>query len=90
MKKMLGVIGLCCVGCFFATFNLPSTLKAANSMYTRPCLVTDQGEGYVTIDTGRDVFEFEGDGFKIGQVVKVTFNDNDTVNVEDDIIIDVR
>lgn len=90
IDRIAVIIASIIVFCFFATFNISGTVNAVEGIYTLPCLVIDEGDGYVTIDTGKDVFEFEGDGFKIGQIVKVTFNDNNTVDVDDDIIIDVR
>lgn len=60
-----------------------------NSQYVKECVVVDVDNEVVTIQTEQgDYFEFFGDGFVVGDNVKVTFNDNETIGIKDDFIID--
>lgn len=60
-----------------------------NSQYVKECVVVDVNNNIVTIQTEQgDYFEFFGDGFNQGDVVNVTFHDNETVGISDDFIID--
>lgn len=60
-----------------------------NSQYVKKCVVVDVDNEVVTIQTEQgDYFEFFGDGFVAGDNVKVTFNDNETIGINDDFIID--
>lgn len=60
-----------------------------NNQYVKQCVVVDVDNEVVTVQTEQgDYFEFFGDGFEIGDNVKVTFNDNETIGINDDFIID--
>lgn len=60
-----------------------------NSQYVKECVVVDVDNEIVTIQTEQgDYFEFFGDGFVVGDNVTVTFNDNETIGIKDDFIID--
>jgi hypothetical protein len=87
LKNTLAVVGVVGTFILFSTLNLGNTLAANQRLYTRPCLVTDCGSGFVTIDNGSDSFEFKGDGYRMGQIISVTFCDNNTATVEDDVIV---
>ena len=60
-----------------------------NSQYVKECVVVDVDNEVVTVQTEQgDYFEFFGDGFVVGDNVKVTFHDNETIGINDDFIID--
>ena len=60
-----------------------------NGQYVKDCVVVDVDNNVVTIQTAQgDYFEFFGDGFSVGDDVKVTFHDNETIGITDDFIID--
>ena len=60
-----------------------------NNQYVKQCVVVDVDNEVVTIQTEQgDYFEFFGDGFVAGDNVKVTFNDNETIGINDDFVID--
>ena len=60
-----------------------------NSQYVKECVVVNVDNEVVTVQTEQgDYFEFFGDGFVVGDNVKVTFNDNETIGINDDFIID--
>lgn len=81
MKNYLGVIAVL-VGMFLG-------FLAVNGQYVKECVVVDVDNEVVTIQTEQgDYFEFFGDGFIAGDNVKVTFNDNETIGINDDFIID--
>lgn len=62
---------------------------AVNGQYVKECVVVDVDNDVVTIQTEQgDYYEFFGDGFVVGDNVKVTFNDNETFGINDDFIID--
>lgn len=62
---------------------------AVDSQYVKECVVVDVNNDVVTIQTTQgDYFEFFGDGFAVGDDVKVTFHDNETIGIKDDFIID--
>ena len=60
-----------------------------NSQYVKECGVVNVDNEVITVQTEQgDYFEFFGDGFVVGDNVKVTFNDNETIGINDDFIID--
>lgn len=60
-----------------------------NSQYVKECVVVDVDNEVITVQTEQgDYFEFFGDGFVVGDNVKVTFHDNETIGINDDFIID--
>ena len=70
-------------------FGMGLGLMAVNGHYVKDCVVVDVDNELVTIQTEQgDYFEFFGDGFVAGDNVKVTFNDNETIGINDDFIID--
>lgn len=75
---VMSVLAGMCLGFYFV-----------NSQYVKECIVVDVNNDIVTIQTEQgDYFEFFGDGFTAGDSVKVTFNDNETIGINDDFIID--
>ena len=59
-----------------------------NNHYTKDCIVVDVTDEVVTIQTEEgNYFEFYGDNYNQGEVLTVTFSDNDTVGVKDDKVI---
>ena len=81
MKNYLGVVAVL-VGMYLG-------FLAVNGQYVKECVVVDVNNDVVTIQTEQgDYFEFFGDGFDVGDNVKVTFNDNETIGNTDDFIID--
>lgn len=81
MKNYLGVFAVL-VGMYLA-------FLAVNGQYVKECVVVDVDNDVVTIQTEQgDYFEFFGNGFVQGDVVNVTFHDNETVGIYDDFIID--
>jgi hypothetical protein len=64
---------------------------AVNGEYVKECVVVDVTAEAVTVQTPQgDYYEFFGDGFSVGDEVKVTFHDNETVGIQDDFIIDAE
>lgn len=83
MKNFIGVIAVI-AGMVLAGF-------AVNGEYVKECIVVDVAAEAVTVQTPQgDYYEFFGDGFSVGDEVKVTFHDNETVGVTDDFIIDAE
>ena len=81
MKNYLCVIAVL-VGMFLG-------FLAVNGQYVKECVVVNVDNDIVTIQTEQgDYFEFFGDGFVVGDNVKVTFHDNETIGINDDFIID--
>lgn len=81
MKNFICVFAVL-VGMYLAFFFV-------NSQYVKECIVVDVNNEVITIQTEQgDYFEFLGDGFVIGDIVTVTFNDNETIGINDDFIID--
>ena len=75
---VMAVLAGMCLGFYFV-----------NSQYVKDCVVVDVDNEVVTVQTEQgDYFEFFGDGFTAGDNVKVTFNDNETIGINDDFIID--
>ena len=75
---VLAVVAGMVLGCF-----------TVNGQYIKECVVVDVSDDVVTIQTKEgNYFEFFGDGFSQGDVVRVTFHDNETIGVIDDFIID--
>lgn len=82
MRKIIQV--LC------AIIVLYSGCLLVNNHYIKQAVVVDVDGDVVTIQTDSDYFEFFGDGFKVGDDVTVTFNDNDTIGIKDDFIINCK
>lgn len=81
MKNFICVMAVL-VGMFLA-------FSVVNGEYVKECVVVDVDNDVVTIQTEEgNYFEFFGDGFVQGDVVSVTFHDNETVGIRDDFIID--
>ena len=81
MKDTLCVVAVL-VGMFLA-------FSVVNGKYVKKCVVVDVNNDVVTVQTENgNYFEFFGDGFVAGDVVNVTFHDNETVGITDDFIID--
>lgn len=47
-------------------------------------------ECVVVVDNAGEAWEFEGDGYEVGQMIIVVFNDNGTISPYDDKIIEIR
>lgn len=62
------------------------------STYTSPARVAevDETTGWVTfIDWTDEAWCIRGEGYEVDQLVLVTFNDNNTESIYDDLIVDV-
>lgn len=62
------------------------------STYTAPARVAEVDEtiGWVTfIDWADEAWCIRGEGYEVGQLVVITFNDNNTDSIYDDLIVDV-
>ena len=63
-----------------------------SSTYTAPARVTevDETTGWVTfVDWADEAWCIRGEGYEVGQLVVITFNDNNTDSIYDDLIVDV-
>ena len=63
-----------------------------SSTYTAPARVAevDETTGWVTfIDWAGEAWCIRGEGYEIDQLVVITFNDNNTESIYDDLIVDV-
>lgn len=63
-----------------------------SSTYTAPAQVAkvDEATGWVTfIDWAGEAWCVRGEGYMIDQLVVITFNDNGTESIYDDLIVDV-
>lgn len=68
---------------------IDATTKA--HQYEVPAVVDEIVADCVTlVDNNGDAWEFEGDGYEIGQMVIVVFDDCKTANPYDDEIIEIR
>ena len=62
------------------------------STYTAPAKVVevDETTGWVTfIDWADEAWCIRGEGYEVGQLVVITFNDNNSESIYDDLIVDV-
>lgn len=63
-----------------------------SSTYTAPARVAevDETTGWVTfVDWAGEAWCIRGEGYEIDQLVVITFNDNNTESIYDDLIVDV-
>jgi hypothetical protein len=63
-----------------------------SSTYTTPARVAevDETTGWVTfIDWAGEAWCIRGDGYEVDQLVVITFNDNNTESIYDDLIVNV-
>ena len=63
-----------------------------SSTYTAPARVAeiDETTGWVTfVDWAGEAWCIRGEGYEVDQLVVITFNDNNTESIYDDLIIDV-
>lgn len=63
-----------------------------SSTYTAPARVAevDETTGWVTfVDWADETWCIRGEGYEVGQLVVITFNDNNTESIYDDLIVDV-
>ena len=79
----------------FAAYSLGWMLGEAfdpTSTYTAPAKVVkiDKATGWVTFaDWAGEAWCIRDDGYKVDQLVVITFNDNNTESIYDDLIVDV-
>ena len=62
------------------------------STYTAPAKVVeiDETTGWVTfVDWAGEAWCIRGEGYEVDQLVVITFNDNNTESIYDDLIVDV-
>ena len=60
--------------------------------YTAPARVAevDEATGWITfVDWADEAWCIRGEGYEVGQLVVITFNDNNTESIYDDLIVDV-
>ena len=63
-----------------------------SSTYTAPARVAevDETTGWVTfVDWADEAWCIRGEGYEVDQLVVITFNDNNTESIYDDLIVDV-
>ena len=79
----------------FAAYTFGWTMGESfdpSSTYTAPARVTevDETTGWVTfVDWADEAWCIRGEGFEGGQLGVITFNDNNTESIYDDLIVDV-
>ena len=67
-----------------------SGINNIDNTYKKNCTVTSiKGDNIYITDENGYTFSFKGNGYEDGETVQVSFNDNHTSNIKDDIIIKV-
>jgi len=81
------IITLCLIGCFI----LLGIVGQVEIHSTVEGVVTEVNQDCVTVKiTDENFYDFYGDGFSKGDLVKVTIRDQGTINTYDDEVIDVE
>lgn len=63
----------------------------SNEYYEAPAVVEEVTENCVVlVDNDSEAWVFEGDGYEVGQLVIVVFNNMGTDNIYDDEIVEIR
>ena len=63
----------------------------SNEYYEAPAVVEEVTENCVVlVDNNSEAWVFEGDGYEVGQLVIVVFNNMGTDNIYDDEIVEIR
>ena len=94
-SKQVAVIVLIIVIFSVGAYTFGWTMGAnfdPSSTYTAPARVAevDETTGWVTfIDWADEAWCIRGEGYEVGQLVVITFNDNNTESIYDDLIVDV-
>lgn len=67
-----------------------SGINNIDNTYKKNCAITSiKGDNIYITDENGYMFSFKGNGYEDGETLQVTFNDNHTSNINDDIIIKV-
>ena len=94
-SKQVAVIVLIIVIFSVGAYTFGWTMGAnfdPSSTYTAPARVAeiDETTGWVTfVDWAGEAWCVRGEGYEIDQLVVITFNDNNTESIYDDMIVDV-
>ena len=94
-SKQVAVIVLIIVIFSVGAYTFGWTMGAnfdPSSTYTAPARVAeiDETTGWVTfVDWAGEAWCVRGEGYEIDQLVVITFNDNNTESIYDDLIVDV-
>lgn len=87
MKLKNFIIGIVIIA---ITIFIISGINNIDNTYKKNCTVTSiKGDNIYITDESGYIFSFKGNGYEDGESVQVTFNDNHTANIKDDIIIKV-
>lgn len=87
MKSKNFIIGIVII--IISVFVI-SGINNIDNTYKKNCTITSiKGNNIYITDRNGYMFSFTGNGYKEGEVVQVTFNDNHTSNIKDDIIVKV-
>ena len=94
-SKQVAVIVLIIVIFSVGAYTFGWTMGAnfdPSSTYTAPARVVEVDEtiGWVTfVDWAGEAWCIRGEGYEVDQLVVITFNDNNTESIYDDLIVDV-
>ena len=94
-NKQVAIIALIIVIFSVGAYTFGWTMGAnfdPSSTYTAPARVAevDETTGWVTfVDWAGEAWCIRGEGYEVDQLVVITFNDNNTESIYDDLIVDV-
>lgn len=74
---------------FVILMALVASLSKAPVDYTKTAVVTEAENVITVVDTDGEEWQFDGEGWKDGDVIILLIDDNNTETKYDDIIVDV-
>ena len=74
---------------FVILMALVASLSKAPIDYTKTAVVTEAENVITVVDTDGEEWQFDGEGWKEGDVIILLIDDNNTETKYDDIIVDV-
>ena len=74
---------------FVILMALVASLSKAPVDYTKTAVVTEAENVITVVDTDGEEWQFDGEGWKEGDVIILLIDDNNTETKYDDIIVDV-
>lgn len=74
---------------FVILMALIASLSKAPVDYTKTAVVTEAENVITVVDTDGEEWQFDGEGWKEGDVIILLIDDNNTETKYDDIIVDV-
>ncbi len=74
---------------FVILMALVASLSKAPVDYTKTAVVTEAENVITVVDTDGEEWQFDGEGWKEGDIIILLIDDNNTETKYDDIIVDV-